>query len=266
MDSRISKFLFLIFFLKTNFNFSQSNEINFCDRELCPYQGQHVACGKNRTFSKDCKGEVKLEDMKDYISLILKEHNHYRNQLAGGNITGKDPAVRMPIVHWDWDLALTAEYNVRTCVFAHDECRNTKRFRNAGQNIYWLKTTQLDLNTDFIIKDAIKMWFEEHKDCDRDVLQAYEKKKPQIGHFTIMVNDLQTHVGCSMIKNRLLGHFKKLVVIFTCNYSTTNIRGLSTYKTGPTASKCKQRNEEFINLCNDPIDANDLGWHLEKGK
>uniref|UniRef100_A0A1B0A680 SCP domain-containing protein n=1 Tax=Glossina pallidipes TaxID=7398 RepID=A0A1B0A680_GLOPL len=177
MELFASMLLFLIFFLKINNSYGQDEEIDFCNEDLCPYQGQHVACGKNRTFSENCQGEVKLEDMRDYISLILSEHNHYRNQLAGGNISNLDPAVRMPVLHWDWDLALTAEYNVRTCVFAHDKCRSTERFHFAGQNIYWSQTSRLNLDTDYFIKDAIRVWFEEYEDVDRNVLQAFHKKK-----------------------------------------------------------------------------------------
>ncbi|KAL9889217.1 venom allergen-1-like [Glossina fuscipes fuscipes] len=260
MELFASKLLFVIFFLKINNSYGQGEEIDFCDKDLCPYQGQHVACGKNRTFSENCQGEVKLEDMRDYISLILSKHNYYRNQLAGGNVSNLDPAVRMPVMHWDWDLALTAEYNVRTCVFAHDKCRSTKQFHLAGQNIYWSKTTQLNLDTDYFIKDAINMWFEEYKDVDRNVLQAYHNKTKKIGHFTVLVNDRQTVVGCAFLHNILPGRKKMCNVIFTCNYPTNNIRGIGTYKSGPPASECKQRNAEFTNLCDDPIDPNDLNW------
>uniref|UniRef100_A0A1A9VY32 SCP domain-containing protein n=1 Tax=Glossina austeni TaxID=7395 RepID=A0A1A9VY32_GLOAU len=260
MELFASKLLFLIFFLKINNSYGQDEEIDFCNKDLCPYQGPHVACGKNRTFSENCQDEVKLEDMRDYISLILSEHNYYRNQLAGGNVSNLDPAVRMPVLHWDWDLALTAEYNVRTCVFAHDKCRSTERFHFAGQNIYWSQTRQLNLDTDYFIKDAIHMWFEEYEDVDRNVLQAYRKKKKEIGHFTALVNDRQTVVGCAFVYYGLLGRTKVRNVIFTCNYPTNNIHNFPTYKPGPTASECKERNEEFTNLCDDPVDPNDFNW------
>uniref|UniRef100_A0A1A9VG34 SCP domain-containing protein n=1 Tax=Glossina austeni TaxID=7395 RepID=A0A1A9VG34_GLOAU len=259
-----TKLLLLIIFIKITNNFCQSAQIDFCNKELCPYQGVHVACGKNRTFSENCEGEVKLEDMRDYISLILDEHNRYRNQLAGGNVSDFDSAVRMPVLHWDWDLALTAEYHARTCIFDHDECRSTERFRLAGQNIFKSTTECLDLEMEYFIKDAIKQWFEEYRNVDRNLLQAYHQRIPPIGHFTVLVNDRQSHVGCSLLNNRLSDGQETRIIILICNYSTTNVYGFPTYKAGATASQCKERNEVFTNLCNDPIDANDLKWHKKE--
>ncbi|KAI9581263.1 antigen 5 like allergen Cul n 1-like [Glossina fuscipes] len=264
MELFVSKLLLLIILVKISSNFCQSDQIDFCNRDLCPYQGEHVACGKNRTFSENCEGEVKLEDMRNYISLILSEHNRYRNQLAGGNVSNFDSAVRMPVLHWDWDLALTAEYNARTCIFDHDECRSTERFHLAGQNIFKSTTECLNLKTEYFIKEAINRWFEEYQNVDRNLLQAYHQRIPPIGHFTVLVNDRQTHVGCNLVNNRLSNGQEMRITILICNYSTTNIYGFPTYKAGPTASECKERNEEFANLCNDPVDANDLKWHKKE--
>lgn len=52
-------------------------------------------------------------------------HNKYRNLQALGNIKHYDPAVRMAKMRWDPDLAYTAGFNVRTCIYGHDGCHNT---------------------------------------------------------------------------------------------------------------------------------------------
>lgn len=76
---------------------------------------------------------------------------------------------------WDWDLAETAEYNVRSCVFAHDQCRSTTKFPMAGQNIYMAKTSRLNVTVQGFMTEAIFLWFEEQFDADHEVLLSYHK-------------------------------------------------------------------------------------------
>ncbi|KAM7361784.1 odorant receptor 83a-like [Cochliomyia hominivorax] len=235
--------------------------IDYCDKEMCPYQGVHIACNKTRSFSKKCEGKPKLENMKPYIKMILREHNYYRNLVAAGKVKCFYPAVRMPILKWDWGLALTAEYNVRTCVFAHDQCRSTKNFPMAGQNIYMAKTGRLNVTVAGFIKEAIFLWFEEQYDADHEIIESYQKTSPQTGHFTLLVNDRHTRVGCAFLNDFLPPD--KRFVIFTCNYSSTNIRGIPSYKAGPAASKCKKHHSKFKALCDDEVDSNDLTWYSD---
>ncbi|XP_037817247.1 antigen 5 like allergen Cul n 1-like [Lucilia sericata] len=234
-------------------------KIDYCDQQMCPHQGIHVACNKTKSFSKDCEGELKVENMKPYINMILDEHNSYRNLVASGKVKCFYPAVRMPLLKWDSDLAETAEYNVRSCVFAHDQCRSTKKFPMAGQNIYMAKTSRINVTVEGFIKEAIFLWFEEQFDADHEVLMSYHKTTPQTGHFTLLVNDRHNRVGCAFLNNLLKPD--KRFVIFTCNYSSTNIRGVPSYKPGRAASKCKKRNAKYKSLCEDEIDPNDLTWY-----
>ncbi|XP_075151443.1 venom allergen-1-like isoform X1 [Haematobia irritans] len=235
--------------------------INYCNPDLCPYQGVHVACGKTKKFGDKCEGDPKLEDMEPYIKLIEEETNFYRNKLASGSMQCFFPAVRMPSVQWDDALAETAEYNVRSCVFAHDECRSTKKFRMAGQNIYTAKTKNLSITVKGFIKEALLLWFDEQVDANYTVLGSYQKTEPQTGHFTLLVSDRQTHVGCAFLNDLLPGPPAKRMVIFTCNYSSTNIRNFPSYKPGPPASQCKQRHKKFESLCIDRINPDDLTWY-----
>lgn len=71
-------------------------------------------------------------------------------------------------------------------------------------------------------------------------------------------------MGCAFLNDFLPPD--KRFVIFTCNYSSTNIRGVPSYKAGPVASKCKKRNSKYKGLCEDKIDPNDLTWYNEDQK
>ncbi|XP_013115229.1 antigen 5 like allergen Cul n 1-like [Stomoxys calcitrans] len=237
------------------------DDVDYCDSKMCPYQGKHVACGKTKKFSDKCQGEPKLEDMEPYIQLIEDETNYYRNRLASGKVKCFYPAARMPSVQWDPALAETAEYNVKSCVFAHDECRSTKKFRMAGQNIYTAKTKNLDIPVKGFIKEAILLWFDEQVDANLTVLKSYHKTSPQTGHFTLLVSDRQTYIGCAFLNNLLPGPPVKRMVIFTCNYSSSNFRNIPSYKPGPPASQCKKRHRIFESLCAERIDPDDLSWY-----
>ncbi|XP_075151444.1 venom allergen-1-like isoform X2 [Haematobia irritans] len=172
--------------------------INYCNPDLCPYQGVHVACGKTKKFGDKCEGDPKLEDMEPYIKLIEEETNFYRNKLASGSMQCFFPAVRMPSVQWDDALAETAEYNVRSCVFAHDECRSTKKFRMAGQNIYTAKTKNLSITVKGFIKEALLLWFDEQVDANYTVLGSYQKTESIYAIYAAAVAIMLYYTDCTV--------------------------------------------------------------------
>lgn len=61
----------------------------------------------------------------DVIALLLIKHNTARMNIANGKVNGFSTANRMIEMSWDNELANLAAMNAKTCVFAHDECRNT---------------------------------------------------------------------------------------------------------------------------------------------
>lgn len=76
-----------------------------------------------------------------------------------------------------------------------------------------------------------------------------------------MVSDRQTHVGCAFLKQLFPGSTVKRMVIFTCNYSSTNIKNIPSYKAGPPGSQCKRHHVKYESLCTDNIDPDDLIWY-----
>jgi Cysteine-rich secretory protein family len=73
-----------------------------------------------------------------------------------------------------------------------------------------------------------------------------------IGHFTVMMGDRLTKIGCAV--SRFSGYKDKVLLKGTyvvCNYSFANMIGLSIYKAGPAGVDCvKGRSIEYPGLCN----------------
>lgn len=79
-----------------------------------------------------------------------------------------------------------SELNVKTCHFEHDECRSTVDFPYCGQNIYFAQTTFTNYTMVDFIKEAVEMWFLEHKDCNMDVMGSF--KLTEYVEFSFSIN------------------------------------------------------------------------------
>lgn len=74
-------------------------------------------------------------------------------------------------------------------------------------------------------------------------------RRKAIGHFTAIVNEKSTRIGCSLVRFQKSG-FKFLYLV--CNYSWNNFLGEPIYTAGPAASKCqKGRHRVYESLCNE---------------
>lgn len=102
--------------------------------------------------------------MRPYRKFILHEHNKRRNFIAAGKLPGYYPAARMASLQWDDELAFLAELNVRTCVVEHEECKNTYRYRNVGQNLVGIdRPRHVPANISEVIQRGMALWFGEHE-------------------------------------------------------------------------------------------------------
>lgn len=115
-------------------------------------------------------------------NLILRIHNRLRNKVALGKLPGFPRAVRMPMLRWNDELAYLAELNVQQCQMRHDQCRNTDKFKYAGQNLAYIgggtEPNQVR------IKTLIKVWFDEYKNASMDFIDKYRKhEKGFVCHF-----------------------------------------------------------------------------------
>ncbi|XP_062539985.1 antigen 5 like allergen Cul n 1-like isoform X2 [Armigeres subalbatus] len=232
----------------------------YCQEDLClqyDFTGQlvakkHVACGHDRSFAEDCPvGRTLFKIDPQIRAFILHLHNEARNRLANGSVSGFESALRMPTVEWDDELAELAELNAKSCQFKHDECRNTDLYRQAGQNLalgyYPVAEDIFD-----ILEKLTNLWFNEYKDATQEVMDEYNNlPNVTIGHFTQMVSDRTTKIGCGIvIYPKKVSGFTFKVVLYACNYSITSIFGQPVYRKGPSAASCTTgSNEYYESLC-----------------
>jgi len=226
----------------------------YCQPDLCPSNKKHIACINKGNFGQSCTSDARVIELDDYQKrLILHMHNQYRSTIAEGRTPGFPPAVRMGPLKWDDELAYLAQLNAMSCEIEHDKCRNTRAFPFAGQNLalgYLLD----DHTIDWAIRNFTSEWYIEHTDASPSLIDAFYKPAgPMIGHFTLMVNDKQSKVGCGMVKlTKRMNNYNYKVHVLACNYSWTNVYTLPVYKKGRTASKCLTGTHYYYDgLCSD---------------
>lgn len=253
-------------FLLSNF---VACETDYCLTELCSGL-KHIACQNSGDFDPSCPPDRKiLELSEEDRQLILNEHNQLRNKIASGQEIGFSTASMMstmvsfnltfkifPIYVkflsfqiWNNELAKLAELNARTCTFAHDQCRNTEKFKYAGQNIA-LSEASVEFETlNAIIKNALQNWYIEVQNTTQSEIDSYYFSSDKvIGHFTQIVNDLSNEVGCAVVQYTESDGWKSS--LFVCDYARTNIKGLPIYVSGSVASHCESgTNPDFNALC-----------------
>ncbi|XP_031622207.1 antigen 5 like allergen Cul n 1-like [Contarinia nasturtii] len=237
--------------------------IDYCEDYLCEGR-KHIGCKNDGKFGKSCPPNAELIKFTDKLkTLALSTHNNYRNQIALGEIKGYDKAARMATLVWHDELAKLAEYNVRTCTFGHDECRNTDKFPYAGQNLGILIKKKTFPTPEEMIKKITKGWFDEYADADKNIMKSYQPNGKMIGHFTQLVRDQAFAVGCAMIKFKS-GEYS---TIYGCDYSLTSIKSYPIYDTSskPASNCTKGAHKQFKGLCsiNEIYDNNDLFYSYD---
>ncbi|XP_053662406.1 antigen 5 like allergen Cul n 1-like [Anopheles marshallii] len=182
-------------------------------------------------------------------TIILHEHNKLRSLLASGQLGSFASASRMPQLVWDIELANQAAHNVRSCLFHHDECRNTEQFRFVGQNIAYYRYSGARKGIRELVVKEINQWWSEHKATKQQQLDEFpsEEPEPPIGHFTQMVSDRTWKVGCSA---QQWLEVDDNVFYFLCNYSFSNMVGQPVYVKGAPASGCTTGDvRQYPGLC-----------------
>ncbi|KAL9696120.1 hypothetical protein quinque_015405 [Culex quinquefasciatus] len=240
----------------------------YCREDLCLQydqfgrlvQKKHVACGHDGSFAEDCPtGRTLFKLDAQMRAFLIHLHNEARNQLANGSLEGFEPASRMTSVVWNDELAKLAELNVKSCKFKHDECRNTEEYRQAGQNLAF-GYYPLDDNIFDVLEKLTTLWFNEYKDASQAVMDEFENPpNATIGHFTQMMSDRTTEIGCALvIYPQKLSGFTFKVVLYACNYSLTNIYGQPVYRKGAAAAeRCARGTSPYYDgLCSS--DENEL--------
>uniref|UniRef100_A0A1Y9J0J2 Venom allergen-1 n=1 Tax=Anopheles quadriannulatus TaxID=34691 RepID=A0A1Y9J0J2_ANOQN len=230
-------------------------QINYCSTSYCRNGLQNVGCNPPRfPGGPACAGlkPVVITINSTLQTLILSEHNKRRSQLALGQLKPFLPAVCMPTLTWDGELAKQAGNNARSCRYQHDRCRNTPVYTWAGQNIalaQFSRMTNLNQQISQLISSNIASWWNEYSFTKQAQLNSYPSSNsgPAIGHFTQMASDQSNKIGCAM-QNWVRGNWQ--TYYFVCNYGVTNIADRPVYKAGAVASECSTgRNPTLPGLC-----------------
>ncbi|XP_055845728.1 antigen 5 like allergen Cul n 1-like [Episyrphus balteatus] len=244
--------LFLVLIGFVGYVASQATSTSdYCDPSLC-YGSPHTGCNNTMEFAADCV-EPEIVPMDEaHKKAIVDMHNTYRNSIASGNMTGFNPCPRMATMQWNEELAFLAMYNTRTCVYAHDQCHNTKQFPSAGQNIgmNMQSTKHTDSNIN-LSKSVVTTCWNEYKDASMKDINSYPPNPPKVvGHFTQMCIEKSNGVGCHAVKFRNTNYNNMYTYYLVCNYAKIFEYYGQIYSSGPTASKCKTgTNPNYKGLC-----------------
>ena len=151
-------------------------QTDYCANSNCRNGRPNVGCNPPASpGGPACAGlnpEVKTFSPEEQ-TLILSEHNKRRSQLAQGELKPFQPAVRMPTLTWDEELAKQAGNNARSCTYQHDSCRNTPVFAWAGQNLALSQSSGMNKTVSEVISSSIASWWSEHNVTREEQLNAY---------------------------------------------------------------------------------------------
>nr|AAV90676.1 putative salivary secreted antigen-5 protein AG5-2 [Aedes albopictus] len=224
---------------------------NYCAKGVCRDDAKkHIGCNSNRNFSPTCIKPALIPMSTKRKNLILMMHNRLRNFVASGSLSKFEPASNMSLMVWDDELAYLAELNVKQCKMKHDECRSTVKFKDAGQNLaYSWKSGSLNKHNQNI-RQSILGWFMEHKDAKMDHIRKYGRATKTIGHFTAMVRDVSSHIGCAISTyDQTRKGFKGKSFLLACNYANTNFINKPIYTDGKPCSQCPRCHNIYKALC-----------------
>ena len=127
------------------------------------------------------------------------------------------------------------------CKFAHD-CHETKKMPFSGQNI--AGDFGEDLNK--IAYNNVDNWYSEVKKSDQSAIDNCCQNYLVNGHFTQIVRDKCTKIGCAV---GIIPYNGDKMTYTVCNYSYGNLDGKA-YASGAPASECKSgNNPQYPALC-----------------
>ncbi|XP_031637955.1 uncharacterized protein LOC116350332 [Contarinia nasturtii] len=214
----------------------------------------HVMCSYPTNWTSGCKSPRFIPLTDAHKKIFLDGHNVRRNIIALGKLPGifaGRKAVDMAEIVWDDELEMIAQKNLITCEFEHDQCRRTKKYIWAGQNLAQ-RCKQPFLTPEEAMEWANEAWWNEYKDVtfiDKSNNYSSISASNQYGHFTQMARDKAYAMGCAVTSTE-----DEYCHTIACNYAVTNWGLDPVYATGPVRSKCKTFSKKYPGLCSDRED------------
>ncbi|OXU28933.1 hypothetical protein TSAR_007438 [Trichomalopsis sarcophagae] len=194
----------------------------------------HVLCTfRNPSPAKACTDVQKVGLTEEEKQKVLDVHNKLRQFVASGLETRGSPgpqplAKNMPILEWDEELAFLAQRAAIQCSREH-YCSDAERFP-VGQNIAHtgIPSKKYDL------EDMVKSWYDEVQYFNAGEVPSFVPREsdsglPDIEHYTQLVWDQTTKIGCGLIVWRENKMYKTNLY---CNYGESgNYESDPVYKT-----------------------------------
>lgn len=180
------------------------------------------------------------EQNEEFKSAILERHNYYRS-LAGLKPMVWDESLQKLAEDWTEKLRTT-----KNCKMIHSPAtlrRNVGGFNYIGENLYYYFSSESFSITKVHAEKSVLSWYEEIADFQYSpggVLCPLRGGKGMIGHFTQVMWDTSTNLGCGYA----LCNGNKLVLI-SCNYGPGgNFNQHNTPPFSPEAAKKLNAHEE----------------------
>nr|ACS72300.1 fibrinogenolytic enzyme 4 [Tabanus yao] len=215
--------------------------------KICKESYGHVGCA-NPGFGPDCGHNPRtLKLLKEHRRALMAEINSWRDNVANGSY-GLPNAVRMPVVSWDVELEYLAIKHTKGCVAETKKCRQTSRFWIPGQINYVFTGNGVPKRM-LVIKQALKEWHSQRNRVTKELIAQYADDWPKgvVKDFAQTIIDRAAAVGCGLSAWEDEGRNRAL---FTCIFSSANVRGYGVYKTGTSpGSQCSKKDSVYKSLC-----------------
>ncbi|XP_031786448.1 uncharacterized protein LOC100680164 [Nasonia vitripennis] len=227
--------LFVIVLVLVGFSRAEINE--YCKLRTCrglPHTACTYSSALSSFFSGRSKNIIKSGLTNEEKQKVVDLHNELRQKVAKGQETKgspgpQPPAKHMPDLEWDDELANLAQKWANQCKFAHDTCRDVKRFK-VGQNIATIGTTG-DVDS-LKLEDLVLMWYNEVEHFDKNNVGRFSGRGANgnaVGHYTQILWAQTTKIGCGAVKYKD-GDFNRFFLV--CNYGPAgNYIGEPMYET-----------------------------------
>uniref|UniRef100_A0A1B0B3S2 SCP domain-containing protein n=1 Tax=Glossina palpalis gambiensis TaxID=67801 RepID=A0A1B0B3S2_9MUSC len=252
--------------------------------EICAEEYGHSLCNpierfdtsKAKYFSSQLAAFAPVT--KKFKRIIIDIHNHYRNLIAGGgeqNVKngGKFPiASRMRALIWDDELEYNAKLHLQAAKrMVHDNCRATKRYPLAGQNLGGTAVQGREKVFQTMLEHFRQMFNEKDDVGDPEKLpdQLLSEHLGKSGHFTQLVGDRNSRVGCVFALGLNCtaslapgAEVYKFCYYTACHYDFSNLTKWRLYKTHLTTpgADCGEwhvgmnKDPRYPNLCEPTIE------------
>uniref|UniRef100_A0A1A9ZVE3 SCP domain-containing protein n=1 Tax=Glossina pallidipes TaxID=7398 RepID=A0A1A9ZVE3_GLOPL len=179
--------------------------------EICPEETGHSLCNpierfdisKAKYFSDQIAAFVPVT--KKFKRIVIDIHNHYRNLIAGGGEQNKNNGIKFPIASrmrallWDDELEYNAKLHLQAAKrMVHDNCRATKRYPLAGQNLGATATFGREKVFQTMLEHFRTMYLEKNMVISPEKLpeKLLSEHLAKSGHFTQLTGDRNSRVGC----------------------------------------------------------------------